>query len=160
MSDPTRSISSYELALYFDCYRQMTKIYQAIVDDQALLKSAMSPSVRSPRIKSKAEAKYQRGTRVYLEDEPIQRLQQIDQINARLAENWRKYNDRAATVCRIGAVIIAASFDAEQLDLIFRRFYLMNKVQVLAERKGYAYQTIYKKFNQIYDRYYDAKTSI
>jgi hypothetical protein len=153
MKDPAAALAAYDLTLHFDSLRELIALSEKIHETRRQLAALRSPSPQSPRIRSKAEAKYQRGTRVYTDEPLLTAIEQSEALQAEISALEAQYGTAVLSFSRTATVLSAASFSPYELGLIYDRHALKLSPIRMAEKRHYSYQTIYRHLAEIYAKY-------
>lgn len=153
MKDSAAALAAYDLTLHFDSLRELCQLSEKIHETRRQLAALRSPSPQSPRIRSKAEAKYQRGTRVYTDEPLLTAIEQSEALQAEISALEAQYGTAVLSFARTASILSAASFSTYELGLIYDRHASKLSPIRMAEKRHYSYQTIYRHLTEIYAKY-------
>lgn len=160
MKDPAAALAAYDLTLHFDSLRELCQLSEKIHETRRQLAALRSPSPQSPRIRSKAEAKYQRGTRVYTDEPLLTALERADALQAEISALEAQYGTAVLSFSRTASILSAASFSPYELGLIYDRHALKLSPIRIAEKRHYSYQTIYRHLGEIYVKWAETANTL
>ena len=152
-------IAEYQITQMFDLRRRIRTIRKSITAQEERLQEAQeSIGPKSPKIKSSAEAKYQRGSRDVGEP-AMQLIIRTQEISDRLEALRNTETDLTAELKRYEDRYSRAGFTPLEGDVLQARYGSGDAVETIADRLCYAPSYVYRIIREACRKYYRSLTA-
>ena len=136
--------ANIDIEYYYRTRRKIKRITARIKEIDTELDSY---GVSSPRILSKEEAKYQKGTRIHTDAPLLELISEKDDLDTELA--------MAESICRqIKAKMDALQLTPEETKILILRYDYLCTYDQIAERMNYSKHSVQYKLDAILRRFY------